>query len=205
MVFKKRYRKYRKRFKRARPFRIGNIPYRGMVHKYMRSEVATKLRIRAYDITSSAAGVLSTFYNARNPSGSNDWAPLLALYDQYRVNAIKLKWYPYQVNSVTVKFMPIYVAYDTDVNNVNPISSLATALDYANVKAFNVYLPFTYYVKPGKVISTGGTNVILAGGWIDTSNATTIGCVGVYGEEFTADTKYGHFIVTYYCEFKNRR
>lgn len=202
----KRYRRFRRRFKKRRGiYRVPRLPTASAYRKYIHGELATKLRIRAYDITSDASGIIDEYYTGRNPSNSNDWNACVSLYDQYRVNGVKIKWFPYQPNSVTVKYMPLYVVYDSDMSNGNPISSLATALDYGNVKVYNIYEPFSYFIKPGRIVATGSTNVILQGGWIDTGAPTNIGCLGVYGEGFTASTIYGHFVITYYLELKNRR
>lgn len=207
---------YKKRKFRRRRFKRRASMYGGFGPKMVRRNLApnrtfAKLRVSSGMVSSNAGGTgtstLSHYFTVRNPSSSTDWNSFVNLYDSYKVSFIKIQYVPHVPpgNSTTYLYTAAYIVYDVDVDNANPISTVAGAINYQNCKVFNLCWPMKYTIRPGYIASTGGSNVVLGGGWIDTSSPTNIGCIGILGLNLSNSSEYGEFICTYYVQFKNRR
>lgn len=140
-----------------------------------------------------------------NPSAFGDWSSIAALFDTYKVAAIKVKFIPQLPNdtSTTTGFFPLYVVGDPNDSTI-PINSITSACQYENMKTMNMYRPWKYYYKvPTKSSISGDT--VLTGGYRPT--ASTSGTCGVYGwgGGFDVSQQYGSYVVTLYIVCKERR
>lgn len=176
--------------------------------------------------TTSANG-FSQFMSLSNPtayydtvaSGNtiNDWVNVSALYDSYRVVAVKIQWIPNQMDNTlevagttggtigTVTHGPMYVFVDYDNSNAGmPVSTESTVIQYENCRAMQSNRSWTRYVKCPKL-----GNTQLQGGFIDLAAPINCGCIAVYAPDafhnVPITTTVGRFIVTEFIKFKNRR
>lgn len=207
----------RRRFRKKRIF--GRRRGRKIVRRYRRK--MSKLGRHFYKLkyttaVTAAAGVLSLKFTMRYPDSALELSAFNALFDSYRVCALKLKFYPSVPNdtSTTTAYSPLYAVVDQDADSsgANFLTSVNQALQYERVRAINMYKPWKLYVKIPKVYS-GFTNsgtprtrcTVLKDGFIDINTPMYTGTVGFYGTGFTGTTNYGNLVVTYYTAYENRR
>lgn len=208
MPYSRRY--FRRRsFQKRRMFRRKNYSSRRYTNNYRQGKGDGKrffkLRFQA-QITSDAGGQIQGWYND-DVSGYQDWASISALFDSYRVCALKLQFIPDLPNdtSTITGYKPFYVLHDPDSASV-PTLTIASALQYENCKVFNMYRPWTYYRRLAKQTSSGvAGQVMLAGGYKDVAVTTASQSINFTGNGFDISTTYGQFILTAYIVAKNRR
>lgn len=158
----------------------------------------------AFALSADAGGTISLSVTD-DPSGLGDWSNIAALFDVYKVCAIKVKFIPQLPNDTgtTTGFYPFYLIGDVNTAT-NPISSITVACQYENMRAKNMYMPWKYYWKCPKQSSTGA-DIVLANGYRPTSSTTaTMGVFG-WGQGFDISQQYGSYIVTHYIVAKARR
>lgn len=205
---------------RRRPYRrrrFGRYSKRRIIKGYLRKKVkkgnVTVVKLRAaMTVTTNVAGIIDrVFYNSRpdNYDGDGnplqDWSNYAGVYDSYRVCAIKVKYIPSFPNdtSTVTGFFPMYVVHDVD--DVTPIASANTAIQYENMKIKNMYRPWSVYYRIPKYTSMATAGTMVAPGYIDVAYPKDAGSVKLYCSGLDVSTDYGRFIATYYCAFKNRR
>lgn len=147
-----------------------------------------------------------------------------ALFDQYRINAVKLTFTPYwdnndlgQQGSTTVAAMPrVYTIIDR--NGIGP-GSIATEdlmLEYGNCRQITrPGQPFSIYIKsPGietdvEVSGVGVPAMTMYKKFLDTNTGTVdhFGCaIGWIQPGVTGTTSFNyHVVATYYLQFKTIR
>lgn len=163
-----------------------------------------KLR-RIVSVDSSAGGVLQV--NATNdPSTFEDWTNVAALFDTYRVCAIKIKFIPSLPNdtSLSTGFFPLYVVGDSNSSS-SPLTSDNVAIQYENMKVMNMYRPWKYYYYVPKQTAGASGVIYQQGGYRDMLDTTATAAVYSYGTGFDASTNYGKAILTHYITAKNRK
>lgn len=158
---------------------------------------------------STGGGVIQVPISLTSPenvvSGSGtveDWSSITALFDNFKVCALKLRYIPSFPNntSATTAFAPLYSAVDYDeVNTSSCIGTIAEAINYENMKVHNMYRPWKRYWKVRKLAFPG-----YAVGYNEVDTPYNIGQMCLYGEGFTASTTYGQLIITYYIICKSR-
>lgn len=156
------------------------------------------------DLTSTAGGVIDQVVS-NNPSGFGDWASVVALFDEYRFCAVKLKYIPTEPNDtfVTQAFYPFYIVPDN--NDVNTIGSVANALNVESCRVKNMFRPWKYYYKWQKASSTGSSEVVIKGGYRDVSATAGYQSVKMYGTGFGITKTLGQLIITGYIVARNRK
>lgn len=164
-----------------------------------------KLRV-VTTVSSDAGGQISSWLND-DVSGYQDWTSFAAVYDSFRVCALKLKFVPDLPNdtSTITGYKPLYVVHDVDQSNI-PTLTVNDAIQYENCQIKNMYRPWAYFRRFRKQ-TTGGvaSQVIMAGGYKDVALTTASQCIQYIGTGFDISTTYGTIISTAYVSFKNRR
>lgn len=93
-----------------------------------------KLKLRVVDTFSNGAGSNVKGTLTMDPSASTDWSALAALYDEFRVVAIRSQFYPgYQAGdqpSAKNSTPPLYVAYN---DRTLPTPTVAAIINYQNM------------------------------------------------------------------------
>lgn len=168
--------------------------------------VSTKLSL-VVTATSDGSGIIDDVFNMGRPNVSvdgvnayQDWSSFSALYDQYRVRAFKLEYFPSLPNdtSTTTGYRPIFLAYDRDSETA--ITGLTDAATITGRRIKNMYQSWNCYWK----LSKGSSSAPLTGGWKDCAVPLGTGAVKSYCNGLDASTTYGIFVLTCYVQFKNR-
>lgn len=204
--FRKSYRHARKRTRVIRRLRNRG---RGIGRRFF------KLRT-ALDLSADVGGTINYTWSLTSLSGSlvniNGAGPtnsleevtqIGGLFDQYRVHAIKFSFIPQLPNdsSAQTGYFPLYTVIDRDTPNTSPpVSSIATAIQYSNLRVKNMYRPWKRYLKVGKYAQAGQPL-----GGMDLANIPNYGCCQMFGQGFDASQNYGKIIATYYVSCIQRR
>lgn len=198
-------------YKRRRSF-VPKYRKRRMIKSYLRRKskkgnlTVTKLR-QVYNAAFDSAGSIDFYPHVLDPTGLEDWASYQAIYDSFRVYAVKIKFIPSLPNdtSINTAFRPIY--YTFDVDSTSPPNSVSDVIQYENLKVKNLYRPHSVYYRVPRYTSGGqGSAAVLAGGFFDVNTTPPQnGVIGCYAENIDISQNYGTFVVTFYIGFKNRR
>lgn len=159
----------------------------------------------AFGLTANVGGDINLAVTD-DVSAFGDWSSIAALFDTYKVAALKVKFIPSLPNdaSGTTGFYPFYVVGDPN-NNTTPVSSITTACQYENMKAMNMYRPWTYYYKCPTKTASAATETILTGGYRPTTATSAMCGIFGWGGGFDISQQYGSYIVTAYVVCKERR
>ncbi len=160
------------------------------------------------NVTTDGSAKINDVFNLHNPAltidgatAYDDWAAYSALYDQYRVRAIKIEYIPFYPNDEEAQFKhrPLVLVYDRDSSTA--LTTWDQAAGFSGRRWYSTHKRFTYYRKLHRI---GPKDQDLTGGWIDCANPHSEGAIKTYSESMTASTSYGLWIMTAYCQFKNK-
>lgn len=158
-------------------------------------------KIKYYVSVAATSNILFSVFTT-SPSTSDDWNSIVALFDSYRVCAMKIKFVPTCPNDPSsTKYAPIYVYADVD-ENVTVAPSVPAMLEYENLKVKDATKPWQYYTKFPKVTATGTANINLDG-YLDTATPQATGSIVMYSTPLS-NIVYGYVIITWYVAVKNR-
>lgn len=151
-----------------------------------------------------------------NDISAGQLAAFQALYDLYRIMAVKIQLMPqyttYNANVATVDCPEIYFTFDP--NSSDTPANAGVLFGYSTLRKRRLNYPFKAYLKPharqSGIILSGGTanghNVVPRSFWIDTVDAQ----VDYYGARafITGNTtstvaQTFRYIRTYYIQFKS--
>lgn len=127
----------------------------------VRGQTETDTTVCFYDaiFTTSGAGVNNTVLG-NSPSSVANWASLAAVWDEYRVLALRLKYVPYKFagGSTVVVQAPIVVVGDFDT--ATALTGYSLANQYSSCKEYPGDRPFEYTIlmsgsENAQFISTG--------------------------------------------------
>lgn len=183
--------------------------------KYIRPKGFFKLRA-AIDLAANSGGTINTVFTMTGLSGSlytvdggaasgsvEEISTVGQLYDQYKVRSVQIKYIPSLPNdtSTITGFFPLYTVVDHDTPNTSAVvTSIATAIQYDNLKVFNLYRPWKRYIKVPRYTVAG-----VPAGWLDLANVVNYGSIILYGTGYDISQTYGKLVLTYYVATKNRR
>jgi hypothetical protein len=148
-------------------------------------------------LSSSVGGVISAVIT-NNPSGSPDWSNLTPLWEEYRVLATELRWFPNYVNfnGLLTAFAqgPLAVA-----STRNPLlglpSGITSVLSYGDSILTNSQMPWSLTVKMDNVNEAGFTN---------TANVGSTWAYPVYASGLTGGTQYGTYDMILRIQFRSQ-
>lgn len=156
--------------------------------------------------TTTAGGIIDNTYTD-TPVGYADWNNISALFDNFRVCAIKVKFIPNKPNDLSsaTPYTPIYIIHDKD--STSPPGTTQGIIEYENMRVKNLFQPWTYYKKFAKQSATGITGqVLLPGGYKDVGMPNASQAIFIRSESgLQTNTQYGRYITTLYIVCKNRR
>jgi hypothetical protein len=84
-------------------------------------------------ITSTSGGLIETVVS-NNPSGYNDWSSVAAMWDEYRVLALKMHYSPINKYNSPTNIIKKHIYVLTDRDDGTAIASEALALNFESVK-----------------------------------------------------------------------
>lgn len=212
-ISKKVYKK--KRSTRRKSMMVRRVP------RPMASSLVTK-RINYIGNWTFSSALTSGFwrYFSVTMANYNNFAEMAAVFDEYKVNAIKLTLRP-RYDSVeassTATFPQAYVHYIIDPGTTLAPSgtyasgTLNTFLENDGVKTRTLNRPVSIYFRPkvsDQVFGGGTASRVVNGGWIKTTE-TAVDFRGIHiflqGNNFTnvgTQCQLDQF-VTFYCSFRN--
>lgn len=159
-------------------------------------------------LASDSLGGMELFSNNGPHTGFQEWTSISALFDTYRAAAIKVKFIPQLPNdaSTLTGYHPLYVFGDKDAT-VMPVTTVNEAIQYENMKPKNMFAPWKYYFRCGKLSGVGNAaNVrVNIGGWIDAATPFGHAAICGIGTGFDTSQTYGTLVWTLYLMAKNRR
>lgn len=154
-------------------------------------------------VASNGVGVITQTFNFSAISSASEWTQYSALYDEFRMLAIKLTLIPYQQGSVTALNGLVALVYDDDDTVV--LTSMNSALEYDTMKL----IPAVWTSK-GQVDQhtwvrpSSGENTAVT--WVDVATpANSFGSLKFYSTGLTATTTYFTYAIEYYCQFRGKR
>jgi len=154
-------------------------------------------------ISSNVVGVITQTLNFR-PDSAADWSSFAALYDEFRVVAVRLSLIPYQQGTVTAINGLVVVTFDNNENAA--LGSVDEALDSETARI----LPSIWYANQSKVeqISfarpSAGKNTEIP--WQTTAApATCLGAVKMYSSALSTSVQYFTYTMEYFVQFRLRK
>lgn len=175
--------------------------------------------------TTSISGYWRQYNQGLNNLPNN--TEITALFDQYKVNAIKLQFIPrfdnFAGNNTTDTTLPgvtnqsgtyAHVCYDTR-STITPAgiynsSTLNTFMEQGRVKTYNGNRPFTVYYRPVIVTQYGGVNtqMYVRSTWLPTNNPITLYGPHVFMQDYNFNGTFGNsydIYVTFYMMCRNMK
>jgi len=154
----------------------------------------TILLIQEMALSSSGAGVINATFAKDIPTSCTDWSNLDSTYDQYRVLALEVKYFPNQSSGSANTFTPLLSVVDRDV--ITPLASYAAAANYDSLKEHVLDRPFKRTMK------MSGTQ---DGVFLDTlAVPSASGAIKFFATGLTNSVSYGRVIVYYLIQFRGR-
>lgn len=165
-----------------------------------------------YNITSDGAGNIISGFRLTQPDNYDgaataltDWTGVAALYDQFRVTSIAVKWIPGIPNAepASAVFRPLYVYADFDSTGLSPTD--AAAIGYGNMQVKNMVMPWTYYIVVPPLTNTAASSVSMDG-YMDTAAPMATGSLYLSkAGGLSNSTTYGTVVLTYYVHARVRK
>lgn len=182
----------------------GTTLYTTATRPYYNKPLTTFLK-QVATLTSSS-GTIQAWYDD-NPGNATDWTSFASLYDQYRILAMKVNFYPSRPNdeSATTTFAPMYVIYDPDSTGAGPATA-DIALQVEGCKVRDMNKPFSFYTKIRKQMSVqSGAVTISMGGWRDIGSVGATGGIKLLATGLNSASLYGTIVSKFYIQFRHRR
>lgn len=211
MVYRRR--NFRRRY-RGRGRRTVRRAVRRVMRKKQRQGIGN-FKLRGSDAVSSGSdNIINWKYSTSNPNAFvnknntgftgplQDWTNFVALYDNYRVCGIQLRWVPHKPNdtSTTTNYRPMYIVMDP-TDTIQP-STVGQFIQYERCIIKNLYRPWKLYFKIPK--TNAGTSD-LGYGWAPTGSPVSNGAIHLYSDDLDLQDNYGDIIATYYIQGKMRK
>jgi hypothetical protein len=149
-----------------------------------------------------------------NPSNHVDWANVQNLFQFYRVNAMKIRFFPTVTADTTFGYVPGYVAgYVVHDINRTTFSSMTpeNMMGYENCRFVNMAPGWKYYRKMNRNIPSDAAVKLSSRGYITTASRTSTQIFMVYvkypfgtGWNFAGKT-LGYVMTTWYLSAFGRQ
>ena len=146
-----------------------------------------------------------------DPQNSTEWNSCKALFEMYRVCAIKLTWIPAAnihaapAASTGFGFQPVYIIHD--VNNVLPVAITEDqVVQYDNLRVKTLHRMWKVYYKMVRNIPCVSAYTVNTKAYqsVDVPNATQQLLVFIPALGNPQAAQLGKLVITYYTVFKNR-
>ncbi len=162
------------------------------------------------DISSSPGGQIDTVFSSSDPVAARDgtgtyqdFGSLQALYDLYRPISLHIRYIPHKPHdtSINTNYRPLFVVHDPD-QTTQPVTNRDEAIQYLNMKIFQLDKSFSYRVK-----STFNTSNTVNGGFLDIAVGANhgVGIVSWFANALDGSDNYGTVILTMTILCKARR
>lgn len=204
----KRPRRYGTRYSRYRYARRGRMPFVTMprqpgisLARYQPAlndqDTYFTVQTRQFPVDSTVGGTISIGIPFSGVSASGNWASYGAIFDQFKVEAVELRFTPSNPNSNSVLFPPFYIANDVD-SGTSPTNN-ADILSYGSVVQKNLQMPWRH-------LFTIPTTLIDRIQWYDCANPIEQpNILWTRAENTTISQNYGQLTIRYFVKFRGSR
>jgi len=142
--------------------------------------------------TNSSGNLNDVFGNL--PSVASNWSNIAAVFDEYRVLAMKLSFKSnFFTGGTLVSLAPIVSVVDLDTSPA--LTSYVFASNYSSAKEFKA---MTNWSRTYLMSGTENT------GFISTASPTTTAYIKVWSASNPASTLIGRYVVNYYVQFRGK-
>lgn len=150
-------------------------------------------------ILSNGTGVISDLRSLGQITTCQNYSDLAGVYDQFQVNAMKVKYIPYNVGDESSSVggnTRGNVCSVIDMNGANLPTSVGTASAWDTFKLVPAYYPHQRYIRIPKKYRPALNN--FATGFDTTSNDDVTFCL--LGDSFNNSTTQFYVVITYYIK-----
>jgi type IV secretory pathway VirB6-like protein len=141
-----------------------------------------------------------------------DWSSFSTLYDSYRVESLKLTWFPRFPNSYetatggSITFTPIFLALDVDAATNASLDTVAEIIQYEKLIKRVLFKEWSVSFKCPRITSSGvSSSPVLSDGFLDIATPPSVGVIGIVAVDLAVSTTYGKLLSEYKITFKHRR
>lgn len=158
-------------------------------------EIYRTIMHRDAAITTNVGGTLTVQLPFNGVSASGNWSSLANVFDEFRVEGIKIDFTPGLPNSTSATFPNMYVYFDLD--GLGTVS-LANALSHSSCQKFDPNKPWTKtYSLPNNVVNRST--------WFTTSSpGNQLEAAAIAMEGASISTTYGTLHIAYYIAFRGQ-
>lgn len=204
MVYRRNTR--RRNSKYRRPYRRSH--WRAMKKKRIRNRKAVYYYTRYADFGEVVTGAITEQTGGFNFSLSDlpNSAEFTALYDMYKINAVKIQFIPQQTvaNSISSlnsasNYARFFTAIDYN-DSTAPTGGVDELREYQTAKYTNLYRKHKRYIYKPKILDGSSTS---RSNWVSTTSPGTNWYGIKYAVEATGNTMTYGVEVKYYLSFKN--
>lgn len=219
--------KRRRKRKRRRKMIVRKSLYHRPHHFILRNAVELQTNVAGTIIGAVNVNTLTKAYTASDTTtftGLLETSDFVALFDQYRVNGVKLRFMPsvntYQVAVPGAGGPPnfsgplAHVALAYDIDNVGQPGNFSELLTRDYVKVMDISKKWSHYQKVARTIQPGQTQ---SNGWLNLQSEAnnTAGCIWIRGDRAMtsgggggdplATVTLGYLLIEFYCSFRKRQ
>jgi len=144
-------------------------------------------------LQSSVAGVAALVYSS-SPASATDWAAAQAFYDEYRVLALRLKFFPTNRYSKTTTISRPAVTY-VDRDDTSLPTSYGTATKKASSVIRSLEDPWTQVIKMDGIEDAA---------FFTTATVVNAFSLKLYADGLSISTEYGMMFIEYLVQFRGR-
>ncbi len=159
-------------------------------------QLVLKLCNLSVTVSSNSSGVINQYLGIGDPSGAANWASLAAVFDEFRVLAVRAVWTPSngynKVVATQTCINPYYIVLDRD--STGTLSGVTAAMFYDSVEQFDLERPFVYekFKMNGAKESAFQT----------TASPTNFGAYKTISSGLTPSLQYGTFLLQTLVQFR---
>lgn len=147
--------------------------------------------------SSSAGGKFDGAWITSQATSCTDWSSFAAVYQEYRVVAMEVKWLNRYNNTYNATAAPGFGAMAVyHIPTIPTATSIDEVVQNSNHKLWNTGRPLTMQWR------ARGTEEMA---WMTTATSSSHGGIQVYAEGASASTLYGCWILTFTVEFRGRK
>lgn len=173
------------------------VSYRGpaiLPGSYEQYDVHSVNMSYEFAVTSTAAGTIDFATGSGGVSNVGDWASISAGFAEYRVLAMRFRYFPYnRYSKTTTTCIPFITAVDR--NSSSSLGSYANAANHASAKISSIEDPWQRDVKMDGADEAAFQPV---------SSATSFFWLKVYASGLSISTTYGLAVITYLVQFRGK-
>lgn len=172
-------------------------------------DLHTVVLVQDIAAVSIGTGIMSPTFSFENPSSTQDWTNVIAIYDEYRTLAMELLFIPNMEDcldtvNLALNHEPVYTVVDRDTNSA--LTSYALASNYPSMVPHSLTKRWSVTMKmKGPSLEISSSLVSGESLWLNCQAAPLLcGSIKVISVGLSASQTYGRFCVRYRVQFRGR-